>query len=153
VDVNALIDDLLLLISPEIQRRGTTLLRQLGGGLEPVAADPGQLQELALNLITNALEAMGQGGTLTIGTDAVVGERGRAMICLSVSDTGPGMGPDVLARVFEPFFTTRSGAGGTGLGLAICRRIAREHGGAIRLESAPGTGTRAVVELPVAAGG
>jgi signal transduction histidine kinase len=153
VDVNALLEDLLLLISPEVQRRGTTLVRQLGGGLGRVTGDPGQLQELALNLISNALEAMGQGGTLTIGTEAVAGERGRAMIRLSVSDTGPGMEPDVLAHAFEPFFTTRSGAGGTGLGLAICRRIAREHGGRIRLESAPAAGVRAIVELPVEAGG
>ena len=153
VDVNALLEDLLLLFSPELQRRGTTLLRQLGTGLGRVTGDPGQLQELVLNLITNALEAMGQGGTLTVATEAVAGERGRAMVRLSVGDTGPGIAPEVLARAFEPFFTTRPGAGGTGLGLAICRRIAREHGGRIRLESAPGAGTQAVVELPLEAGG
>jgi signal transduction histidine kinase len=149
VDVNALLEDLLFLISPELQRRGTTLVKQLDRGLRSVAGDPGQLQELFLNLITNSLEAMGQGGTLTLTTEAVRDELDRAAACIAVADTGPGMGPEVLAHAFEPFFTTRQGTGGTGLGLAICRRIAREHGGRIGLESEAGHGTRASVVLPL----
>jgi signal transduction histidine kinase len=73
------------------------------------------------------------------------------VIRVVLSDTGSGIPPENLAKVFEPFFTTRSSSGGTGLGLAIARRITREHGGSIRLESEPGHGTRAMVELPVGA--
>jgi signal transduction histidine kinase len=69
-----------------------------------------------------------------------------------VGDTGAGFPPEVLSRAFEPFFTTRASSGGTGLGLAIARRITTEHGGSIRLESEPGRGTRAIVELPGRAG-
>jgi signal transduction histidine kinase len=69
-----------------------------------------------------------------------------------VGDTGPGIPTEILSRAFEPFFTTRASSGGTGLGLAIARRIARDHGGAIRLESELGRGTRAIVELPVDTG-
>jgi two-component system NtrC family sensor kinase len=152
VDVNALLEDLLFLISPELQRRGTALAKELDHGLGSVSGDPGQLQELFLNLITNALEAMGQGGTITLSTRAARGELDRAALRVTVADTGPGMSAEVLARAFEPFFTTHQGTGGTGLGLAICRRIAREHGGQIHLESEPGRGTRVSVELPLDAG-
>jgi two-component system, NtrC family, sensor kinase len=149
VDVNALLEDLLILISPELQRRGIVLSKALDRGPGSVAGDPGQMQELFLNLITNALEVMGQDGTLTLTTQGVRDALDRAAIRITVADTGPGMGPEVLARAFEPFFTTRQSTGGTGLGLAICRRIAREHGGQIHLESEPGRGTRVSVELPL----
>ena len=149
VDVNALLEDLLLLVSPELQRRGAALTKNLDRRLVPLAGDPGQLQELFLNLITNALEAMGQDGTLTLTTQGVKGDLDRAAIRITVADTGPGMGPEVLARAFDPFFTTRQSTGGTGLGLAICRRIALAHGGQIRLESEPGRGTQVSVELPL----
>ena len=132
LDLNAVLEDLLVLTSPEAQRKGIAVTPHLAGGLPRVVADAGQMQELFMNLITNALEAIGTGG----GT-------------VTVADTGPGMPPDVAARAFEPFFTTRASQGGTGLGLAICRRIAGAHGGIIRLESDPGRGTRAVVDLPV----
>jgi two-component system, NtrC family, sensor kinase len=153
VDVNALLEDLLFLISPELQRRGTALTKHLDPGLGSVTGDPGQLQELFLNLITNALEAMGQDGTLSLTTRTVRGEMDRAAARITVADTGPGMAPEVLARAFDAFFTTHQGTGGTGLGLAICRRIAREHGGQIHLESEPGRGTRVSVELPLDLGG
>jgi signal transduction histidine kinase len=70
------------------------------------------------------------------------------MVRVTVHDTGPGIAAEILPRVFDPFFTTRSASGGTGLGLAIARRIVRDHGGTIVLESEPGHGTRVTVELP-----
>jgi len=119
--------------------------------LPTLAADPSQLQELFLGLITNALDAMGTGGTLRVVAETGRSDKGGPAIRVTVSDTGCGIPPENLAKVFEPFFTTRSASGGTGLGLAIARRIAQEHGGTIRLESEPGRGTRAVVELPAGA--
>ncbi len=150
LDLNAVLEDLLVLSSPETQHKGIAVTRRLADGLPCVAADAGQMQELFLNLITNALEAIGPGGgTVSVTTEAAGGDGGAPAVRLTVADTGPGMPPEVASHAFEPFFTTRASQGGTGLGLAICRRIAREHGGTIRLESEPGRGTRAIVELPV----
>lgn len=152
VDVKALLEDLLVLTSPEAQRKGITVLPRLAEGLPPLAADPNQMQELFLNLIANALDSMGPGGTLRLLAEPMRDHDDPAGVRVTVEDTGPGMVPEVLARAFEPFFTTRGPQGGTGLGLAICRRIASEHGGTVLLESEPGHGTRAIVELPVRAG-
>jgi signal transduction histidine kinase len=152
VDVNALLEDLLILVSPEVQRKGIAVARSLSPGLAPVSADPGQMQELFLNLITNALEAMGRGGTLNLATEGINGDEKSSGVRVIVADTGLGMPPEILARAFEPFFTTREEASGTGLGLAICRRITRDHGGTVRLDSQQGRGTQAIVELPVRTG-
>ena len=151
VDVTALLRDLLVLVSPESQRKGIAVAQAFAVELPTVAADPNQLQELFLGLITNALDAMGTGDTLRVAAEMGMSDGGNPAIRVVVSDTGCGIPPENLARVFEPFFTTRAASGGTGLGLAIARRIAREHGGSIRLESEPGHGTRAIVELPVGA--
>ena len=151
VELNAILEELLVLTSPEAQRKGIGVVRRLAEGLPAVTADAGQMQELFLNLITNALEATRGGGTLSVATEAGWDGGGAPAVRVTVADTGPGMPPEVVARAFEPFFTTRASQGGTGLGLAICRRIAREHGGTIRLETEPGRGTRAIVELPVRA--
>jgi signal transduction histidine kinase len=151
VDVWPLLEDLLLLASPETQRKGIVVVPAFAEKLPTIAADPNQLQELFLGLITNAIEAMERGGTLRVTAEMAQSEEGRPVIRVIVSDTGPGIPPDRLVTVFEPFFTTRSSSGGTGLGLAIARRITRDHGGSIHLESEPGRGTRAIVELPAGA--
>jgi len=149
VDVNALLEDLLILVSPEVERKDVAIARSLAPGLALVSADPGQLQELFLNLITNALEAMGRGGILSLATEGINGDEKTSGVRVTVGDTGPGMTPETLSHAFEPFFTTRAPSGGTGLGLAICRRITRDHGGTFRLDSEVGRGTRAIVELPL----
>jgi two-component system NtrC family sensor kinase len=151
VDVTSVLGDLLLLVSPESQRKGIAVVPAFAETLPAIAADPNQLQELFLGLITNALDAIGAGGTLRVVAETGLSDGGGPVIRVIVSDTGSGIPPENLAKVFEPFFTTRSASGGTGLGLAIARRIAREHGGSIRLESELGHGTRAIVELPVGA--
>ena len=94
------------------------------------------------NLLENALQAVDGGGRV-----ALAAERAGDLVALSVRDNGPGMTPDVTARLFEPFFTTRSD--GTGLGLAIARGIARAHGGSIDVRSQPGTGTEFIITLPL----
>jgi signal transduction histidine kinase len=129
----------------------------LPGDLPLVLADPVQLHQVLINLVTNATQAMqDQGGTLTIRgervqvTDAAPRTAGLApgpYLRLDVHDTGMGMGPDVRKRIFEPFFTTR-GDTGTGLGLSVASGIVRDHGGAITVESAPGAGTTFSVYLP-----
>src|SRR5574337_1172120 len=148
VDVKALLEDLLLLTSPESQRKGIVVASAFAEGLPTVSADASQLQELFLNLIANALDAMEAGGTLRMMTEPALGEGGGPAIRVMVEDSGAGIFPEILSRAFEPFFTTRASSGGTGLGLAIARRIAGNHGGSIHLESEPGRGTRAIVLLP-----
>jgi len=109
-----------------------------------VCADAGAVEQLVLNLLLNAADALGEGGQARVG----IQETGEA-IRITVRDDGEGMPPDRLARVFEPLFSTRPE--GTGLGLPIARRIARAHGGELRLESGPGSGTVAIVTLPITA--
>jgi signal transduction histidine kinase len=152
VDIQALLEDLLVLTSPEAQRKGIVVAPAFAEGIPAVTADPSQMQELFLNLIANALDAMGTGGTLHLSVEQVAGNGDGPAVRVTVGDTGPGIPAEILSRAFEPFFTTRASSGGTGLGLAIARRIARDHGGAIRLESELGRGTRAIVELPADTG-
>lgn len=108
----------------------------------PVSGDPGQLYQVALNLVANAVQASPPGSPVTVRT-AVEGEDA----VLEVADAGPGIPPDDLPMVWTPFFSRRSG--GTGLGLPIVRRIVEAHGGTVALLSRPGEGTRAAVRLPL----
>ncbi|HWG89438.1 MAG TPA: MEDS domain-containing protein [Candidatus Thermoplasmatota archaeon] len=107
--------------------------------------DPLKLQQVVLNLLSNAAEAVGPGGQIVVRTRA---EGGEALI--EVEDKGPGIPPDVRARLFEPLFTTKSE--GTGLGLSIVRRIVEEHSGTIEVASTPGEGARFTVRLPASPG-
>jgi signal transduction histidine kinase/CheY-like chemotaxis protein len=131
------------------------------GNLWPVLADPGQLEQVLVNLTVNARDAMPDGGTLTIDTanvtvdsDTIAGgsmaRKGRN-VRLRVSDTGTGIPADVAQHVFEPFFTTKSDGGGTGLGLATVYGILTQADGDIRIYSEPGTGTTFTITLPVTA--
>jgi len=137
------------------------LVITLAGGLWPVLADPGQLEQVLVNLAVNARDAMPDGGTLTIDTsnitvdaDAIAGGSKARMgrnVRLRVSDTGVGMTAETVEHVFEPFFTTRRDDGGTGLGLATVYGILMQADGDIRIYSQPGTGTTITITLPVTA--
>jgi CheY-like chemotaxis protein len=126
--------------------------------LSYIKADPSQIEQVLLNLVINARDAMPHGGTLTIATSNVslCGKQGDAhadcnpgeYVLLMVSDTGIGMDAATQARLFEPFFTTKSREHGTGLGLSTCYRIIRAYGGDIRIASSPGLGTAVRVYLP-----
>jgi signal transduction histidine kinase len=113
--------------------------------LPPVLYDPAQIRQALLNLLRNAREAMPSGGPIEVGLRA----EGMGVI-LSVQDSGSGIAPEILERVFEPFFSTKGE--GTGLGLAIVKHIVEAHGGAIRCKLPPGGGTRFEIELPIASG-
>ena len=137
------------------------LVTSLAGDLWPVLADPGQLEQVLVNLAVNARDAMPAGGTLTIDTGNVTvdadtiagGSRARKgrNVRLRVSDTGTGMSPDVAQHVFEPFFTTKPDGGGTGLGLATVYGILTQADGDIRIYSEPGHGTTFTITLPITA--
>jgi nitrogen-specific signal transduction histidine kinase/CheY-like chemotaxis protein len=134
------------------------LVTSLAGDLHPVLADPGQLEQVLVNLAVNARDAMPGGGTLSIDTsnitvdaDSIAGGAESPpgqQVRLRVSDTGTGMSPAVIEHAFEPFFTTKSDSGGTGLGLATVYGILKQADGHIRIYSEPGGGTTFSITLP-----
>ena len=121
--------------------------------LPPVLGDSTQIHQVVVNLVTNAVHAIGMGhGTISVSLAAVAGpgngEPGLAR--LTVADTGCGMDEETQRRVFDPFFTTKAVGEGTGLGLSVVHGIVSNHQGSIAVESALGRGTRFVVDLPIA---
>ena len=130
------------LLQPELNNRGLTVRTQLTRSLPAAPVDPGQIQQVLVNLIKNAMQAMTRGGTLTLQT----GE-GADGVWVSVADTGGGIPQEQLNRIFEPFYTTKKK--GTGLGLMIVQRIVRAHGGRIELESDIKRGTTFRIWLPL----
>jgi two-component system NtrC family sensor kinase len=144
VDVGKVIQETLNLV--EHQLRNSTIEVKLDTqALPPVKGNAGKLQQVFLNLFLNARDAMETGGTLAI---RVWSEGGFARI--DVADSGQGIQPENLARIYDPFFTTKAARKGTGLGLSVTYGIVREHGGTIEVESRPGAGSRFRVELPLA---
>jgi PAS domain S-box-containing protein len=142
LDVRDEIAKSLELIRHHLRNRRIAVELQLAPDLPMIRADRQQLRQVFLNLFTNAADAMPDGGTLTV--------RGASngAVVLEVVDTGTGIPPEVLARVREPFFTTKPEGKGTGLGLAISSRILQEHGGSLEIESALGVGTTVRLYLP-----
>jgi CheY-like chemotaxis protein len=131
---------------------------KLAPALGPVMADPGQLEQVLINLAINARDAMPEGGRLTITTANVDGaDEKHSMkgphVLVTVTDTGTGMKPETKAKVFEPFFTTKGVGKGTGLGLATVHGIIEQSGGRITLDSELGRGTTFHIRLPRHAGG
>ncbi|MDD2806720.1 MAG: ATP-binding protein [Elusimicrobiales bacterium] len=123
------------------------VVTRLAGLVPPIMADYHQIEQILVNLVQNACDALAQNaGEKTITIETM--HRGTS-VHITVADNGPGIPQDILPRVFDPFFTTKDEGQGTGLGLPICRRIAEDHGGAITCESAPGSGTVFTLELPI----
>ncbi len=110
------------------------------------------LRQVFLNLLTNAGDAMPDGGTLTLRVAPGFQDDVRPAVTIEFADTGLGISPEHLSKVMEPFFTTKEEGKGTGLGLAICRRAVQEHGGAIHISSELGKGTTIRIVLPVGSG-
>jgi nitrogen-specific signal transduction histidine kinase/CheY-like chemotaxis protein len=158
IDLNALIDKTAGLFCRT--RSGVTITRKLAPDLPPVEADPGQMEQVMLNLLVNAWQAMSRQGDMTLASEAVTLSgpfceshklRPGRYVHLSLTDTGKGMDEATLARIFEPFFTTKDVGQGTGLGLATVYAIIKQHRGIIRVDSQPGQGATFHIFLPVSA--
>jgi PAS domain S-box-containing protein len=155
LDLNALLADMHQMLGRLVGER-VTLATESAPGLSAVRADPVQLQQVLLNLVVNARDAMPDGGTLTLRTGAVTVDASRprgglapgAYIALTVADTGCGMTDEVKAHIFEPFFTTKPFGQGSGLGLATAYGIVAQSGGTVEVESRVGHGTTFTVLLP-----
>ena len=143
VNLNQVVDDALYFLEARCAKAGIRVVRELATELPEVTADPAQCKQILVNLIVNAVQAMSEGGTLTVSTRA-----DDTAAALVVQDTGPGMDEEVLEKVFLPFFTTKDVHEGTGLGLAVVHGIVTAHGGSIEVKSRPGRGTRFVIRLP-----
>lgn len=145
-DLNAVVQGVTDLMAPVLAAKDIECAFSAFPGLPPVRANGHQVQQVVLNLLTNAVDAMPSGGSLRIATS----REGEAAV-LRVADSGPGIAPDSRERIFEPFFTTKDSGGGTGLGLAVCRQIVDTHGGTIQVTDAPGGGAAFEVRLPLSA--
>jgi PAS domain S-box-containing protein len=140
-DLNSLVREASEFLAPELKSRNILLELDLAPGLPVLDVDQDQLKQAFYNIVKNASEAMKQGGLLKIRTGADAD-----WINVTFADTGGGMTQETMARVFEPYFTTKKG--GSGLGLMITQRIIRAHGGEVVLESDPGKGLRLTLRLP-----
>jgi signal transduction histidine kinase len=142
LDVNALVERSLEFCHYQILKAGVQLERRLAPGLPPVRGIASQLETALINVVVNAVQAMGEGGRLTVATDALPD------VQISVRDTGPGIPEDAQPKVFEPFFTTKTEGGGTGLGLSTVLMAVERHHGRVEFETRPGDGTTFRITLP-----
>ena len=156
MNLHSVLDEALTLMVPDIKRQKVKVKREYDPSLPEVTGEESSLSGVFINLIKNAVEAMTSGGVLTLSTgipsdflySSIKTEKGRkTMIAVKVADTGTGIGPEALKEIFNPFYSTKGG--GLGLGLALALKVIEEHGGTIRVDTAPGKGTAFTVYLPV----
>jgi signal transduction histidine kinase len=141
--LNEVVQTMLDFFSPTARQAKIAINCYVPADLPLVKLDPEQFQQALLNLLLNAEQAMPEGGEITLLAAA-----GESTVRLEIIDTGPGMPPDVLAKVFKPFYTTKPG--GNGLGLPITRKIIEAHGGTLEIQSEAGRGTKFTLHLPIA---
>jgi signal transduction histidine kinase len=150
-DLRKVIDDSLMLLEREMMKYRVRVETQVQS-TPPAMANGNQIQQVLLNLLINARQAMPQGGMIVVKLSH---DADANMVELGVRDTGCGMSPETMRRIFDPYFSTKSGPdasgkGGTGLGLSMCREIIEAHHGRIRVDSTVGKGTAFTIKLPVA---
>src|SRR6185436_142248 len=151
VCVNALVEAAVEILHYQMRTSNIEVTTQLDPRLPQAMVDPHQLQQVFLNLINNARQAIE--AHLPSGWVRVTSDTCGTNIRVTFQDNGPGIPEANLSKVFDPFFTTKELGKGTGLGLSLCYGIVNEHGGTIKVRSKPGEGAVFVIELPIAAGG
>ena len=143
VNLNTIVTNILYFIDVRFQSRGITIVQHLDPDLPLIQADPVQMSQVLVNLITNAIHAMTHGGKVDVRTS-----RKDKQVSLVVKDTGSGMTSDIRKKIFEPFFTTKPIGQGTGLGLSVVQGIIEDHKGKIIVNSVPGKGSKFEILLP-----
>ncbi len=141
--INTLVENVLKISKYTISKKGISLVKDLSSDMPEVMVDSNKMEQVLLNIIINAIQAMDEGGTLTIRT-----WHNEGMCNVSISDTGKGIPDDILTRIFDPFFTTKEVGKGTGLGLTVSKAIVEQHGGTIEVETSD-RGTTFTVKIPV----
>jgi len=148
IQLPRLLAEVLRFTAPLLEGKGITARVEEEAGLRDVAADASQIEQVFLNLLTNSMDAMPAGGEIVVQTRNAGGGDGAGLVEVRWSDSGQGIAPEDVRRVFQPLYTSKAPGSGSGLGLSICREIVRQHGGEIRAESGPGRGTTFVLTLP-----
>lgn len=144
VDINTIVEEILLLHEKQFRELDIKLSQQLADGLKPVHASKNQLRQVLLNMFSNARDAMPEGGGLAVSTF-----ESKPFVCVEIKDSGTGIRPEHLDKIFDTFFTTKTeSARGVGLGLSVCYGFVKDHGGDIQVESTVGQGTTFKILLP-----
>jgi len=151
VQLNHILQQLLLFLEQHLTRQRVKVETRFSPDLPEIEANPQQLQQVFLNLLNNASDAMPQGGTVLVETSSYSDPDGSTYVVASVTDSGTGIAEEKQSQIFEPFFTTKELHRGTGLGLSIAANIIRQHQGTIELHSAPGKGTTFTIRFRVPA--
>lgn len=149
--INDVVENSLALVRYQIEKNGIALEKHLKPGLPPIMGNLQQLEQIIINFLLNARDALENAPEkkITISTDYAGFDNGQAGVGVTVTDTGEGINPDHLEQIFNPFFTTKDRSKGTGLGLSVSMGIAKAHGGTIEVESRPGLGSKFVLVLPL----
>ena len=152
--ISKCIEDALLLTEKHLSTSNVEVIKECDRDLPQILGDGNKLEQVFMNVIQNAAQAMSGGGTLRIraSRDGIGPDGQCAGVVVRFEDNGPGIPEDMLDRIFKPFFTTKRPEEGTGLGLSICKRIVEEHGGKLDVESEVGVGTAFSLWLPVEGG-
>jgi C4-dicarboxylate-specific signal transduction histidine kinase len=150
IDINALISEMVEFLTPQLNLSGVNVTLDLMQGLPPLMGDRIRLEQVLLNLLTNARQAMEESHERRLAIRTFVNSSQLCPLTIEVRDTGIGFGPGVAEKLFRPFFTTKKPGQGTGLGLSISLSIIKDHKGTIEAHSEPGRGTTFVVRLPLA---
>lgn len=145
IDLNRTVEETISLVRHQLERVQVRIALELHPDLPVIRGNSGKLQQVFLNLVLNARDAMDGGGTLTVRTGA-----GQSAVLVEITDTGQGIAAENLQRIYDPFFTTKAARKGTGLGLSVSYGIVQEHGGSIEVQSRPGQGTTFHLEFPPA---
>jgi signal transduction histidine kinase len=148
VDICALMEEVPSLIKNQAYSKDVQIVKNYTDSALSVLADPVLLRQAFFNLCINAIEAMPEGGVLTLDIYSGQGVKANKEVIIEIADTGKGIPKDIVSRIFEPFFTTKEPGKGTGLGLSIVRLILERHKGTISVESAVDKGTKFTVRLP-----
>src|SRR4029077_21009675 len=146
IDINPLVQQVLRMVENDLHVQGVTVSTEFQDDLPQITGDRTLLQQVILNLVKNAIEAMVAGRTTIKALRLVTAQDGNSVVSLSVEDSGPGITPENGSHVFDPFFTTKSS--GTGLGLSISRKIIADHGGELRLTETSSNGCTFEITLP-----
>ena len=153
IQIEEELQNTLQFIPYHLRSHSIQVVTEFADDLPSVQADRQQMRQVFLNLLTNATDAMAEGGTLTVRARKHSLENGATAVLIEFSDTGVGIKPENLQKLWEPFFTTKPEGQGTGLGLPICRRTVEEHRGTIDIESQPGRGATVRIILPASESG
>jgi two-component system NtrC family sensor kinase len=148
VEIEPVIDETLSFIEHQLKLKHIKLVKRLSPNLPKVTIDINQIKQVFLNVLLNAIDAMRDGGTLTISAEREGSGAAERQLRITVADTGCGIPTDTIEKVFDPFYTTKDGTGNAGLGLSITKGIIDKHHGTVRIESEVDKGTKVIIGLP-----